>query len=225
MNMIVKRYLQLLVLVLVQAVILFLSAGSLMWGAAWVYIAIYCLSLIGAGFIITPEHREVIEERSKGAAGGKAWDVWLTRFMVLPTLGQLIIAGLDWRYGWLPDVGLSLQITGAVLFVGGYCVVVWAMLTNKFFSGIVRIQTERNHHAVTDGPYRFVRHPGYASMIVSSLGAVWLLGSWWAMIAYGVYVLTVIVRTALEDRTLQAELPGYAEFAQKTRYRLIPGLW
>jgi protein-S-isoprenylcysteine O-methyltransferase Ste14 len=99
------------------------------------------------------------------------------------------------------------------------------MYTNKFFSSVVRIQTERNHAAVTTGPYRYVRHPGYMGMLTSALGGVFLLESIWALIPYALYSILVIVRTALEDRTLRAELPGYGEYVARTRYRLIPLIW
>ena len=172
-----------------------------------------------------PHRKEVIEERSKGAAGGKTWDIWLTRIMSIPSLGLLIVAGLDQRFGWSPDFNLAFQMIGGVLFMLGYAVVVWAMYTNQFFSSVVRIQAERGHVAVTGGPYRFVRHPGYVGMMVSALGGVWLLRSTWTMIPYALYVAVVITRTALEDKTLRAELPGYVEYASRTRYRLLPGIW
>jgi protein-S-isoprenylcysteine O-methyltransferase Ste14 len=114
---------------------------------------------------------------------------------------------------------------GVTLFFLGYFLVIWAMYTNRFFSSIVRIQTERNHIAVTGGPYRYVRHPGYIGMITSALGSAFLLRSSWALIPFCFYVILVIARAYLEDKTLAAELPGYAEYRLKTRHRLIPGIW
>jgi protein-S-isoprenylcysteine O-methyltransferase Ste14 len=225
LNPILRRIFQLLLLVFIQAALLFLSAGQLTWMAGWVYIGLYFICLILASVILLPHRKEVVAERSRGASGGKSWDVWLTRIMSIPALGLLVVAGLDERFGWQPDFGPIIQFIGCVLFLLGYSVVIWAMYTNQFFSSVVRIQTERDHVAVTGGPYHIVRHPGYVGMMTSALGGVLWLGSPWAMIPYGFYVVIVIVRTSLEDKTLQAELPGYAEYAGHTRYRLIPGIW
>jgi protein-S-isoprenylcysteine O-methyltransferase Ste14 len=102
---------------------------------------------------------------------------------------------------------------------------IWAMLVNSFFDSHVRIQTERGHHVVTTGPYAIVRHPGYVSGIMLILSLPLMLESWWALIPACVGAASFVVRTALEDLTLQAELDGYAEFTQQTRYRLLPGIW
>jgi protein-S-isoprenylcysteine O-methyltransferase Ste14 len=225
MQPILRRILQLLVLIFIQGVLLFLSAGSLSWTPGWLYLGLYFAGLLLASVIILPRRKEVVKERSKGATGGKTWDIWLTRILTIPSLGILVVAGLDQRFGWLPGFSPSLQATGGTLFMLGYAIVIWAMYSNRYFSQVVRIQSDRGHVPETGGPYRFVRHPGYVGMLISSLGAVWLLRSAWAMIPFGFYALAVITRTALEDRTLRAELPGYAEYAGKTRYRLVPGVW
>jgi protein-S-isoprenylcysteine O-methyltransferase Ste14 len=99
------------------------------------------------------------------------------------------------------------------------------MVSNKYFSTIVRIQKERGHTAQTGGPYRFIRHPGYASLMVSYLSIPIALGSWWACIPMGVLVINLLVRTILEDRTLQKELDGYINYARQVRYKLVPGIW
>jgi len=101
----------------------------------------------------------------------------------------------------------------------------WAMWTNRFFSSVVRIQTDRGHHVVQGGPYRLIRHPGYVGAILSVLSTAVVLGSLWSLIPAGLTTVLVSVRTALEDATLQRELPGYAEYASKVRYRLLPGVW
>ncbi len=225
MNPILRRILQLLFLVIIQAALLFLSAGSWAWFEGWLYIGLYFLCLIAASAVILPGHAEVVAERSKGAIGGKTWDIWLTRFLVIPTFGLLVVAGLHQRFGWKPDFNFITQIIGIVLFLLGYVVVVWAMASNKFFSSVVRIQTERGHRAVTGGPYHYIRHPGYAGMLISALGSVLLLSSTWALIPYTLYLVTIVIRTTLEDQTLRAELPGYGEYARQTHYRLLPGIW
>jgi protein-S-isoprenylcysteine O-methyltransferase Ste14 len=210
---------------MLQAALLFISAGSVRWLAGWWYIGLYILMLAGASFVMLPTRREVVEERSKGTKGGKAWDLYLTRLMIIPSFGLLIVSGLDERWGWTPPLQTWIRLLGVSFFLLGFMLVLWAMYTNKYFSQTVRIQTERGHTAVTSGPYRLVRHPGYLGMIISLLGAVFILDSLWGITCFAFYLAVIITRTAFEDRTLQAELPGYREFTQKTKYRIIPGVW
>jgi len=225
MTPILRRILQLLVLVAVQAILLFVSAGTLRWPAAWWYLGLYVGMLVAASFIMIPRRPEVIAERSRGAQDAKPWDLWITRFLSIPSLGLLIISGLDQRWNWTPPLPLWVFALGVIAFVIGYGVVLWAMYTNQFFAQVVRIQTERGHVAVTDGPYRLIRHPGYFGMLTSFLGAVLLLDSIYGLVCFALYLFLVVTRTAFEDRTLQAELSGYADYTQRTKYRLIPGVW
>ncbi len=176
-------------------------------------ILLYVLMLAGASFVMIPHRREVIEERSKGAKGGKRWDQRLTQLMMIPSLGLLALAGLDQRWNWTPPLPLWARLFGGLLFIAGYALVLWAMYTNKYFSQVVRIQKERGHMAVTEGPYRIVRHPGYLGMTTSLLGAVFLLDSLYGLACFILYLILIIMRTALEDQTLLAELPGYPERA------------
>lgn len=225
MSPILKRIMQLLILVLLQTTLLFGSAGDLRWSAGWWYIGLYVLMLVGASVILIPGHKEVIEERSKGVKGGRRWDHLITQAMILPTLGTLLLAGFDERWNWVGSMPTWLRILGGVLFAAGYVLTLWAMSANPFFSQTVRIQSERGHKAINSGPYHFVRHPGYLGMTTSLLGAVFLLGSFWCFICFGIYIVLILIRTSLEDRTLMAELPGYREYASHTRFRLISGLW
>ncbi len=225
MSPILLRILQLLGLTVIQAVLLFVSAGSLSWSAGWWYIGLYVVMLFLASFIMIPHRKEVVEERSKGTVGAKSWDLWITRLLAIPTLGLLILAGLDQRWNWTLPLPLWARLSGGFSFAAGYAMVLWAMYSNQYFSQVVRIQTERGHAAVSAGPYRIIRHPGYFGMIISMLGAVLLLDSLWGFICFAIYTALVITRTTLEDRTLRSELPGYTEYTIKTKYRLIPGVW
>ena len=225
MTPILRRILQLLVLVAVQAILLFVSAGTWHWPTTWWYLGLYLGMLAAAAVIMIPRRPEVIAERGKGTQGGKTWDLWITRLMSIPSLGLLILAGLDQRWNWTPPLPLWVFSLGVIAFVIGYGIVLWAMYTNQYFSQVVRIQTERGHVAVTEGPYRIVRHPGYCGMLTSFLGAVLLLDSIYGLACFALYLILVVTRTAFEDRTLQAELPGYAGYAQHTKYRLLPGVW
>lgn len=225
MNPILRRIFQLLVMVLLQAALLFASAGSLRWLPAWWYLGLYVGMLAAASFVMIPHRSEVIAERGRGVQGAKPWDLWITRLIAIPALGLLLLSGLDFRFGWTGSLPPWVLVTGGLFFVLGYAIVLWAMYTNQFFSQVVRIQEERGHSAVTGGPYRFVRHPGYCGMFLAMIGSVLLLGSVYGWVCTLFYAVLVVIRTALEDRTLQAELPGYAEYARKVRYRLLPGVW
>ena len=140
-------------------------------------------------------------------------------------LALLVIAGLDHRFGWTSWIGVMAQISALVVCCLSYALAVWATASNAYFSQIVRIQTERGHEVATGGPYRFVRHPAYTGTILTSLAIPILLASWWAFAVGVLAALLMILRTILEDRTLQAELPGYPEYAHRVRYRLVPGVW
>jgi protein-S-isoprenylcysteine O-methyltransferase Ste14 len=140
-------------------------------------------------------------------------------------LATLMVAGLARRLGWPGALDLPAKIAGIVLYVFGYALFEWAMISNAFFSGMVRIQEDRGHQVATGGPYRIIRHPGYVGLILSGYGTGLMLGSAWTLIPASLLLINMIVRTTLEDRLLKAELPGYQEYAEHTRYRLLPGLW
>lgn len=209
------------------AIFLFVSAGTLEWLGGWLQMATYTIITIFNISVLTTRAPELIAERSKLQAGSKKWDVWLVMLaaLLMPIL-TWVIAGIDFRNGWTqPPLGLVWMIAGAALFMVGYLITTWAMLANQFFSATVRIQTERGHRVMTGGPYALVRHPGYVGAILFQIVTPLMLGSLWAFIPSIIAVALFVVRTHLEDKTLQAELPGYREYAQKTRYRLLPGVW
>ena len=148
--------------------------------------------------------------------------------VIVGVLGPLVIwivAGLNKRFSWPPDVPCTLQIISIAGIVFGYALGTWAMVTNAYFSAVVRIQKDRGHKVVTDGPYRFVRHPAYSGGLVSSLAIPLMLDSYWALVPAGIMLVFLVLRTKTEDKMLMDELPGYKEFAQQTRYRLVPGIW
>jgi protein-S-isoprenylcysteine O-methyltransferase Ste14 len=118
-----------------------------------------------------------------------------------------------------------LRLAGLALFIAGYVLGSYAMIENRFFSGTVRIQDDRGHRVVSSGPYRWMRHPGYLGAIIAYMGTPALLSSLWAWLPSVALVALVILRTRLEDSTLRAELPGYQAYADKVRYRLLPGVW
>ena len=221
-----KRMLQVAFALLIQAAILFITAGRLDWVMAWAYVGMCVAIVIINLLVILPRDPELIAERGQVKDDAKAWDRWLGMIAgaVSPMI-MLIVAGLDERFGWSPKLALAIQLAGLVLVALGYGLVCWAMASNKFFSTFVRIQKERGHTVANTGPYRIVRHPGYVGMLIYSLATPVLLGSLWALIPAGLTVVAFVVRTALEDRTLQDELDGYRDYARQVCYRLLPGVW
>jgi protein-S-isoprenylcysteine O-methyltransferase Ste14 len=137
----------------------------------------------------------------------------------------MLLAGLDHRFRWSAPTPLWAQAAGLLAVAAGGMLSNWAVAANRFFSAVVRVQRDRGHEVVDSGPYRYVRHPSYAGSITYMLGMTFVLGSRVALAAATVLSLVLAVRTALEDRTLQAELDGYADYARRVRYRLLPGVW
>ncbi len=211
--------------VVMVALFLFLSAGRWDWIMGWALLAITALWVIATGLVVIPRYPELLAERLGPRKGAKTWDTAVMGLVGLGTIARCIVAGLDMRYDWTTGMPLALQMIGFVITVLSYALVVWATGSNAFFSLTVRIQKERGHAVATGGPYRFVRHPSYVGGILFELAAPIMLGSWWALIPGGLNAILFVVRTALEDRTLQAELKGYTAYAQHTRYRLLPGVW
>jgi len=203
-----------------------LAAGRWDWPWAWAYCAIFFGYDLATAAVVYPRSPGLLAERATRHADMKAWDKAIMGLAAgfLPMIAG-IVAGLGARFGWLPDLPLTLQWIAAGVVALGYGIVVWSMWANAYFSAVVRIQTERGHQVATGGPYRIVRHPGYVGAILFTLAMPLLMDSLWALIPAGAAALLYVVRTALEDRTLQAELPGYSAFTQQTRFRLLPGIW
>jgi protein-S-isoprenylcysteine O-methyltransferase Ste14 len=211
--------------VVMLAVMLFLAAGTLSWIAGWALVIVMAGWVAATAIVVIPRYPELLAERVGPKKGSKTWDTALLSLYGVTMMIMWIVAGLDFRNAWSSGIGLAAQIGAMLVVIGAYALVVWATGTNAFFSQVVRIQSERGHTVISSGPYRYVRHPAYVGMILVVLGAPIMLGSWWALIPGVVSALLVIVRTSLEDRTLQAELPGYTEYARRIRYRLMPGVW
>jgi protein-S-isoprenylcysteine O-methyltransferase Ste14 len=211
--------------IIAMAVALFWSAGKLNWWPAWAAIAIWVVTYTAMDIILFRFNPDLAVERLSPPKGAKAWDKTIMSILRLTQLARYILAGLDQRYGWTDGFPLAAQISALVLCFLCYALLVWAMASNSFFSQIVRIQSERGHVVTAGGPYRFVRHPAYAGMILFELSMSALFGSCWALFAGGTGAILLIIRTVLEDRTLQTELAGYADYSHQVRFRLVPGIW
>ena len=155
----------------------------------------------------------------------KPWDKLLSLLVVLGNGSIPLVAGLDALFGWSTSFSLTLKILALMIILTGFALTTYALVENRFFSSMVRIQTDRGHQVVSSGPYRWMRHPGYTGGILTYLATPIFLDSNWAFLASLVITILLIVRTALEDRTLQTELAGYNEYAEEVRFRLLPGVW
>jgi protein-S-isoprenylcysteine O-methyltransferase Ste14 len=208
--------------VILIAIILLVSAGKIDWIYAWVYITSSLLVIIINAFIFPPE---LISERGRKKENVERLDRLISGLITFPWLALYIVSGLDIRFGLSLELASWIHITGLVIFVLGNAFVSWAMISNIYFSTAVRIQYDRGHTVSIDGPYRFMRHPGYMGMIIYLLASPIILGSIWALIPASLVVILFIIRTAFEDNTLKNKLDGYKEYAEKVKYRLIPGIW
>jgi protein-S-isoprenylcysteine O-methyltransferase Ste14 len=208
-----------------MAVAVFWSAGRLNWWPAWAAIAVWLATFAAMDVLLLRFNPDLMAERLAPPKGAKSWDRAILSILRLTQSVRYILAGLDQRYGWTGGFPLAAQIAGLTACVLGHALLTWAMVSNAFFSQIVRIQSDRDHSVATGGPYRYVRHPAYVGMILFELGVSTLLASWWAMAASGLCASLLILRTALEDRTLQTELGGYVAYARRVRYRLVPSVW
>jgi len=222
---ILKRIATLAISFVLIGLILFLAAGRLNWTWAWVYLGICLVSVSINATITLRTSPETIAERGELKMTEK-WDKVVSGLYALAMYFALpLVAGLNVRFGWAPDLSVWWHVAGAVVLAVGLEVSAWAMIANAYFSTAVRIQSDRGHTVCTTGPYRFVRHPGYVGFILQAISVPFLLGSLWALIPGITATALMIIRTSLEDDTLQAELPGYQDYVQKVRYRLLPGIW
>jgi protein-S-isoprenylcysteine O-methyltransferase Ste14 len=211
-----------------SAVALFAAAGTLRWPMAWLYVGLSLAVTLVSRLIVLRINPDLLEERGRFTKGEgvEGWDRWLMPLVgLVGPISLAMVAGLDHRLGWSRALPAALPWIGCAFLVLGYAWATWALATNRFFSAVVRIQSERGHTVVDTGPYRWMRHPGYAGGLVSYCAAPLLLNALWAFIPAGLTAIALIVRTALEDRALQRDLPGYPEYARRVRGRLLPGVW
>ena len=223
-----RQWISLILVYLSIPLILLVCGGDLGWWQAWVYSLLFLAASIGGRVWAERQHPGLMAERQnmKKMQNAKTWDKVLAPLMALSVVFPLVIvAGLDHRFNWSPVFPLWLIVPGFILITIGYAFGMWAMIENRFFSSTVRIQTDRGHEVCDSGPYRILRHPGYAGNLLPLLGIALALCSVWTLIPAGVALIIAVIRTALEDQTLREELPGYQDYAQRVRYRLIPGIY
>ena len=223
-----RQWIGLILVYLFIPLILFVCGGDFGWWQAWVYALLIVAAGVGGRILGERRHPGLTAERQnvEKIQNAKAWDKVLAPLMALSiSFPLVIVAGLDHRFGWSPVFPLWLIVLGIFLTALGYAISAWAFIENRFFSSVVRIQKDRGHAVCDSGPYRIVRHPGYAGNILPLLGIVLALSSLWTIIPAVVALVIAVIRTALEDQTLQEELPGYRDYARRVHYRLIPGIY
>lgn len=223
-----RQWLRLVVVYLLIPLILFICGGDLGWWQAWLYSMLFLAAGLGGRMWAERRHPGLTAERQnvENVKSAKAWDKVLAPLMALSvSFPMVIVAGLDHRFGWSLLFPLWLIVLGFLLISLGYAFATWALIENRFFSSVVRIQADRGHVVCDSGPYRIVRHPGYAGNMLALPGMVLALSSMWTVIPAAVALIIALMRTMLEDQTLQDELPGYRDYARRVRYRLIPGIY
>lgn len=211
---------------IILILLLFGVVGRWNWWAGWALSAIYIIWSLSTAILILPVNPAMLAERARPHPDRRTWDTVLLSAMGLLMLAEYVVASLDERLGWSPPLPLGAQVAGLIVAAIGYDVLLpWAMASNAYFVATVRIQQERGQSVASNGPYRYVRHPGYLGTTLLHLAVPFLLDSPWAVIPGVMAAAVLVARTALEDRTLRAELDGYAEYAERVRYRLLPGVW
>jgi len=222
------NWIKLILTYLLMPLVLLLMGWDLAWWQGWLYSVLFVVIGVGSRVLAEKRHPGLMAERSKFGKDQnvKLWDKVLAPLMAISLSFPLfIVAGLDHRFGWSTEFPIWLNILGFILITFGYAFASWAIIENRFFSSVTRIQKERGHVVCDSGPYRIVRHPGYAGNILALPGIVLALGSVWTIIPAIIALIIAVIRTALEDKTLQEELPGYRDYARRVRYRLIPGVF
>ena len=219
--------LQLLLFIILVPMLPLLITWRWDWWQGWVFALGMILSFVISRTIAAKRNPDIIAERGKIAKHDNVepWDRALTTLLGVAGLLLPLVGGLDARFGRPVGFPLWVPVAAAVLYLAGMVVASWALIANRFFSGVVRIQEDRGHVVVRSGPYRFLRHPGYSGALLSYLATPFLLDSWWTCLPALALTLIMVVRTALEDKTLQEKLPGYKDYTREVRFRLFPGIW
>ncbi len=205
-------------------VVLFVPAGTLYWSDDWLLSILLFGYALAAGYWLQKHNPELLEDRMATKMPKKSWDKLIMGLLFVSVIGLVVVAGIDFRLK-LTFVPLVWKVVGFVGFSIALIFNFWAMNENKFASRIVEIQPEKNQGVISTGTYAIVRHPMYIAFSVMFCCLALALGSFYALFAGFSTVLVLIARTSLEDKLLQKELPGYKEYSQKTRYKLLPGVW
>ena len=223
-----RHWIRLASVYLLIPLVLLGCGGDTGWWQGWLYSLLIVVVGIGGRIWAEQRHPGLMAERQniENIQNAKAWDKGLAPLMAMSVgYPMVIVAGLDHRYHWSTEFPVLLIVLGFILISLGYAFAAWALAENRFFYSVVCIRTDRGHVVCDSGPYQYVRHPGYAGNVLALFGIVLALGSVWTLIPAIVASIIAVIRTLLEDRTLQDELPGYRDYARRVRYRLIPWIY
>ena len=207
---------------------LWATAWDLRWWQGWIYSFLFIAAGISGRLWAERRHPGLLAERQnlEKIQDAKSWDKVLAPLSAISVcLPLFVVAGLDHRHSWSPLFPVWISILGLIMVTIGYAFGVWALAENRYFFSVVRIQTDRGHVVCDTGPYRILRHPGYAGHVLALPGIMLALGSLWTLIPAVLALIILVIRTSLEDRTLCEELPGYQEYAKCVRFRLVPGIY
>lgn len=221
-----KLLTQILLWFAVTAALLFVPAGTLHWPSAGAYLALWLITGTWSGLVLAKENPDILRERMRPLRqqAQKDWDRPVLVAILLGWVALHVVAGLDFRYD-LSFVPLWLSVLGAVAFVSATYLIHFVMLENSYASPLVKVDAERGHKVISTGPYAWVRHPMYSGAILYFIGAPLLLGSWYALVVGLILIGILALRAVWEEQTLMAELAGYADYAKRVRYRMVPGVW
>lgn len=206
-------------------VVVFLSAGTIYYWQGWVFI-FYMLAFIPVYLHVLKDKKDLLEERMRPGPGMKWWDYLYYAVFAPCYFAMMIVAPMDvGRFHWSVEMPAYVVIIGYILLTITIALILWAMYVNRYFSSVVRIQKDRGHKVIQEGPYAYVRHPGYIAILPLNIAIPLTLGSYATLYLAIPIAIATIIRTYLEDKTLQKELPGYKEYTKKVKYRLIPYIW
>lgn len=224
--MIKKLLLQNSIFLVALGALLFASAGTLQWTGAWVLLIASAVIGPACGLWLAKTDPALLAERMRPTfqADQPADDKKFMLVFVVAALIWLVAVGLDHRMH-ASDVSLALQVVGLALYLLSTAFIMWVFRANSFAAPVVKVQAGRHQHVVSTGPYAFVRHPMYSSVMLFFFGVPLLLGSWWGVAIAPIFLVLFAIRTRIEERELVAGLPGYADYAARVRYRLLPGIW
>jgi protein-S-isoprenylcysteine O-methyltransferase Ste14 len=219
--------LQLFIFIVVIPLLPLLISQQWDWWEAWVYAIIYILGFVISRMLAARRNPGLLTERARMMEheDTQPWDKKLAPLLGIGGVFIMVVAGLDERFGWPPEFSLPLKILALAFILAGYALGSYALIENRYFSGVVRIQTDRGQRVVSSGPYRWIRHPGYAGALLTYLGTPIFLDSIWAFLPTLFLISVLVYRTSLEDRFLRDGLDGYRDYARRVNYRLLPGVW
>jgi protein-S-isoprenylcysteine O-methyltransferase Ste14 len=203
--------------------VIFISAGRFDYWQGWAYVGLNIVFLLLAYLTLSSD---LIQERLEPEKGVEKWDRLLQKVSIPVFLVILIISILDGgRFHWHPQIPSYITIVGIFFYIIGQAIFLWAKNVNKFFSAVVRIQKDRGQTVCKEGPYRYIRHPGYLGSLIYLSVTPLVLGSFWGLILVIIPFILLLIRTNLEDDTLKKELDGYTEYAREVKYKILPGIW